>query len=686
VLFALAYWRRLIRDFLNVRTPLQNSPPAFSPLGSALGIRPNTSSFAFTLPLAAKRTPSPDVTADAVAPGAASMAQAAHLYELAITSAAMGFHESAMDELRAAVSAAPNHSAAWHKLADLLRMAARHTEANAAQVKAEAAADSSTIWPAAADDRSPSKLDSAERKLRAQLERMTLPDAMTHLRDILFSNPLDAVAMRLLAGLENEADDKLTAQYLLERAVELAPGYHGARTDLVLHLIELREHVRALPHADRLAVNSPNVPLHRSMRADILVQLGETQTAILLLEGLIRQLPRKHSYWLAYGNALRVVGRRQDSLAAYRKCLELAPGMGEAYSGIAALKGNFLTADDIAAMQACLRGAITDPASRQHMCYALASTLERAGEPAASFGYYQQGAAAFRESVAGTKRAHDADAAADRVRRLKKVMSPQNLAARPLPPCSGNSADTPIFVVGMPRAGSTLVEQILASHSQVEGTRELPVMGGLVREISLSRILVTPVAYPECLLDMTAEEIRTIGVRYIEGARIFRHTNRPYFVDKRPWNWLDAGLIHLSLPNAKIIDIRRAPMAACFAMFKELLPADAAFSYDLDALGKYYNGYVSLMDHYDSVLPGRILHVSYENLVENTETEIRRMLDYCGLPFEPSCLRFWETDRAVSTPSAEQVRRPIFRDALEQWRKFEPWLGPLQASLAQPFK
>jgi hypothetical protein len=188
-------------------------------------------------------------------------------------------------------------------------------------------------------------------------------------------------------------------------------------------------------------------------------------------------------------------------------------------------------------------------------------------------------------------------------------------------------------------------------------------------------------AYPERVLELTPDELAALGERYIRDAGIYRVSNRTYFVDKRPWNWMDAGLIHLILPHAKIIDIRREPMSACFAMFKQLLPVDCAFTYDLNHLGRYYNGYVGMMQHYDKALPGRIHYVSYERLVEDTETEIRRLLEYCGLPFEEGCLRFWETDRAVVTPSAEQVRTPIFKDAMQQWRNYEPWLGPLKAAL-----
>jgi hypothetical protein len=247
-----------------------------------------------------------------------------------------------------------------------------------------------------------------------------------------------------------------------------------------------------------------------------------------------------------------------------------------------------------------------------------------------------------------------------------------------------SGAATPIFIVGMPRAGSTLVEQILASHSQVEGTRELPLIAEIMRDLALSRRMIKENAYPDRVLELTPRQLAALGERYLEGACAYRKTDRPWFVDKRPWNWLEVGLIHLILPQARIIDVRREPMSACFAMFKQVLMDGADFTYDLHDLGRYYTEYAGLMDHYRAALPGRVHFLQYERLVEDTEAEVRRLLDHCGLPFEPSCLRFWETERTVSTPSAEQVRRPIFRDAMQQWKHYEPWLEPLKAALALP--
>ncbi|MEO8926748.1 MAG: sulfotransferase [Caulobacteraceae bacterium] len=617
-----------------------------------------------------------------------------HLYELGLTTAAMGFHTAAIEALCDCTKRAPDHAAAWRKLAQLLRLAGEDARAQAAEAAAERAsamgAPSKTAGGKAAGERLPARPEKAERKLRDMLWGVSAEKAMAALRDRLVANPRDAAAMRLLARLEMLAGDTLTSWRLLERALDLCPGYIGAREDYTESLLERRAYAAAAAiETRRLLGHAPRNARYRKMHAYAMIFTGKLEEAVDLLAGLLRENPREAQYWQAYGQALHFLGRRDESEQAFRECLALRPDMGEAYWGLADLKGRFITQADVAAMRAQLDDEALEPGSRMHMLYALAHTLERWGDFPASFAAYEEGARLFRAAAARSGKEHDRPAAADRVRRIKAVFSRENLEKRralalPTAPAAAATGATPIFVVGMPRAGSTLLEQILASHSQVEGTRELPLIGDITRALSISRLLVTPDAYPDCILDLTRDQLATLGARVIERAGDYRKTDRPYFIDKRPWNWLEAGLIHLILPEAKIIDIRREPMAACFAMFKQLLPNDAAFSYDFDDLGSYYNNYVSLMDHWRSVLPGRIHFVPYERLVEDTETEIRRLLDYCGLPFEEGCLRFWETDRAVSTPSAEQVRRPIFRDALQQWRNFEPWLGPLREALDQP--
>jgi tetratricopeptide (TPR) repeat protein len=602
-------------------------------------------------------------------------------YELGLTLAAMGSYAGATKVMRDVTARAPGHAAAWRKLAELLRLAAEDVAAQEAETKAaEAVTGGVSNAPPAVDGRPPAQLVEAERALQATVAQEPRPQAMQILRERLFHNPTDAVAMRLLAHQEWGDGDEATAFCLLDRVLDLAPDYAGARRDFAQLLAQRNCHARALIEIGRLMTDAPHDMMYRTMQADLLRNVGNLPAALSIIEALIGEHPDNPRFRCVYAQALHFAGRRDDSVASYRACLDLAPTMGEAYWGLAELKGNFLTRHDVASMRKHLDGFEIEPPSRLLMLYALGRALENEGDFAGSFAAYEAGACLFRDVSARTGGAYDAAKASDQVRRRKETFTAAHLAARA---AGAQIAATPIFIVGMPRAGSTLVEQILASHSLVEATLELPVLPEIIRDLTRSRIMITPSAYPECVADLSPGALAALGARYIELACAYRTTSLPYFIDKRPWNWLDAGLIHLILPHARIIDVRRAPMAACFAMFKQILPDEAAFSYDLNNLAHYYKEYVAMMAHYDAVLPGRIHHVPYESLVDDTETEIRRLLAYCGLPFEESCLRFWQTDRTVATPSAEQVRRPIFRDALELWRHYEPWLGPLKAALAE---
>jgi len=607
------------------------------------------------------------------------------LYELALTAVAMSFQSTAMEALRDCTRLAPDHAPAWRKLAEVLRLAGKDNEAAAADAAADRGSSAAGKWRGRFDRRTPAELESAEIKLREPLRGKPIDDVATALREHLMANSLDAAAMRLLAQVEMQAGDAITCMRLLKRALDVSPEYMGARQNYAEALLGRRQYAGiAAAQTARLIAHDPKNSQYRYLHAYALTQIGNFEAAIELLAGLLQESPAQAWNWVAYGQALGFVGRREESVQAYRRCLELQPNMGQAYWGLAELKGKDITESDIAAMRAQLDGSAMPPESRICMLYALGQALERADDFAASFHAYEEGS-----RLAGDKagrRGRYTETAGDssdptRVARLKEVFSRENLQTTLLPARMPKTPDTPIFVIGLPRAGSTLVEQILASHSQVEGTRDLSVMGDILRDLSLSRIMVMPNAYPACILDLTRDQLAALGARYIEESRAYRKTPRSFFVDKQTWNWMEAGLIHLILPQAKLIDIRRKPMAACFAMYKQLL---ANFPHDLDGLGRFYRKYVGMMDHWESVLPGRIHFVQYERLLTDTENEIRRMLDYCGLPFEESCLRFWETARTVATPSAEQVRRPIFHDSVDAWRNFEPWLAPLKAALAEP--
>jgi tetratricopeptide (TPR) repeat protein len=608
-------------------------------------------------------------------------AEISHIYEVGLTSIAMSFHEAALENMQEATALAPDHAGAWKALASLLRLAGRDAEADAAEAQLASIDVAATNWRDAEGEGSATQLERLDRRLKKQLEQIPDERRMAHLRDMLLANPLDVAAMRYLANEENVADDEITALNLLERALRLSPSYMAARVDYAELLMGQRQHLAALAQSEYLLASDPNNLHYRQLRGDASVQMERFDEAISLFESILEREPKNAATLHSYAGMLKSLGRREDSVAAYRKILSLRPGTGGAYFGLSELKAKYLTNADVVDMHRYLSEGIADVGSRKCMAYALGATLERARDYEGSFRAYSFGAEACQAEVAGSFKAYDPAKFEARLDRMRRVLNADNVARCAAQADACNPGTTPIFVIGMPRAGSTLVEQILASHSMVEGTRELPVVSQMVKKVGMSRVMVCNDVYPERVVELTRKQLDALGQDCLKAIAEYRATTLPYVIDKRPWNWLDACFIKLILPNAKFIDIRRRPMAAGFAMFKQLLPDDASFSFDLGHLGHYYRSYVDYMDYLDGVIPGSILHVSYPALVDDTETEIRRMLDYCGLPFEEGCLRFWQTDRAVLTPSAEQVRRPIFRDALEQWKNYEPWLGPLREAL-----
>jgi tetratricopeptide (TPR) repeat protein len=426
----------------------------------------------------------------------------------------------------------------------------------------------------------------------------------------------------------------------------------------------------ALPQIALLMAADPSDPGYRNLQAAALGLVGEYGQSIAVYEEILAHYPHQPKVWLSYGHALKTAGRQGDAVAAYRRSLQQAPTLGEAYWSLANLKTVRFTGADAAAMRTQLARPDLSEDDRLHLHYALGKALEDAKDYGASFNHYAAGAAIRRAQAA-----YDADAVSAEVARSKALFTPAFFRDRSGLGCEDPA---PIFVVGLPRSGSTLIEQILASHSMVEGTMELPEV------IAIARSLTKPdedARYPQALADMDGSRLRALGESFIARTRIHRKQGRPFFIDKMPNNFLHIGLIQLMLPRAKIIDARRHPMAACFSGFKQHFARGQNFSYDLNDIGRYYRDYAALMDHVDAVLPGRVHRVFYERMVADTEREVRRLLDYCGLPFEPACLTFYNNDRAVRTASSEQVRQPIFRDGLEQWRRFEPWLDPLKAAL-----
>ena len=392
-----------------------------------------------------------------------------------------------------------------------------------------------------------------------------------------------------------------------------------------------------------------------------------------MYEGILADYPGQAKLWMSLGHALKTAGRQSDCVAAYRRSIELAPSLGEAWWSLANLKTYRFATRDVETMRTQLAREDLGVEDRLHFHFALGKALEDAGEHAAAFEHYAEGNRLRRATL--PYRAEETTAL---VERSIALFTPQFVEARR---GTGCQATDPIFVVGLPRSGSTLVEQVLASHPAVEGTMELPDLLAIVRDLGGGRRRSEPSRYPEVLAELEPSALRDLGERYLERTRIQRKTDRPFFIDKMPNNWAHVGLIQMILPNARIVDARRHPLSCCFSAFKQHFARGQGFTYDLDDLGRYYRDYVDLMAHFDAVLPGRVHRVHYERMVEDTEGEVRRLLAYCGLDYDERCLRFYENERAVRTASSEQVRSPIYRHGVDHWRNYEPWLEPLRQAL-----
>jgi len=493
------------------------------------------------------------------------------------------------------------------------------------------------------------------------------------LGDYLSAHPTDVTAMRILAEAGTRQGRYAEVEVLLSQCLDLAPSFVAARYNYALVLYRQNKAAEALPQVEALLAGDAQDPSYRNLYAACLGLIGEYARSIEVYRRVLADFPIQPKIWLSYGHALKTAGLQDDAIAAYRRALDLAPQLGEAYWSLANLKTVRFEAAEIAVMNAQVARADLSRDDHLHMHFALGKALEDAGDYAASFDHYARGAALRLVEVP-----YDAEETTARSERSKALFTRAFFAARA---DHGADASDPIFVVGLPRSGSTLVEQILASHSQVEGTMELPDLDVIAMRLGYRGRKLDAAAYGETLAALDADQLRALGEDYLQRTRIQRKTGRPLFIDKMPNNFQHIGLIRLILPRARIIDARRHPMAACFSAFKQHFARGQNFSYALEDLGRYYRDYVSLMDHFDEVLPGRIHRVIYESLVEDPEAEVRRMLDYCQLGFEPECLKFYENDRAVRTASSEQVRKPIFREGLDQWRRYETWLDPLKASL-----
>ncbi len=488
-------------------------------------------------------------------------------------------------------------------------------------------------------------------------------------------------AMRLLAQIGHMRNILDDAETLYAGVLAMVPDHDEARHEYVQVLIARHKFPQAREALEPLLTRDPRHHAHRTQAATIRVGLGDFEGVIPEYREMISEVKgdspeiRLHrsnlNLWL--GHALKTEGRTPEAIDAYMAATADRPDFGDAWWSLANLKTYRFSDDSIAVMQDRLDDPTTSEVDRIHLAFALGKALEDAGDYAASWAAYERGNAMHRASNGYIPEVFETN-----TREQKRVCTPAFFEARK---DWGLDDPSPIFVLGLPRAGSTLIEQILASHSLVEGTQELPDIQRIVHELQGRELNFDNPRYPSVLEELDADAIRKYGEQYIAYSQPNRIMGRPYFIDKMPNNFRHIGLIHLILPNAKIIDARREPMACCFSNLKQLFAQGQEFTYGISDIARYYRTYVELMDHWDVVLPGRVLRVQHEDLVDDLEGNVRRILDYCGLPFEQACIEFHKTKRSVRTPSSEQVRQPIFRDGLDQWKKFEPWLGPLRDAL-----
>jgi tetratricopeptide (TPR) repeat protein len=581
---------------------------------------------------------------------------AIHL-DLGLALARSGRGQEAIAALRRAVALQPGLPQAWRALGDCL-MAAGEQEA----------ADAAYASHVRHSTRDPQLLAAA-----VALVENRIPEAEALLRVRLKRAPTDVAAIRMFAEVAARLGRNEDALNLLERCLELAPGFHEARRNYALVLHRSNRPEQALAEIERLLAADPGDVGCRNLKAVVLCRVGDYEPAIRIYAELVESYPDTPKLWVSYGHALKTAGHLERAIAAYRRSLELEPSFGEVWWSLANLKTFRFGIGELAAMRAQLARADLAEDDRLHLEFAVGKALEDAGEYEPSFQHYARGNAIRRAQLH-----YDADDTSARVRYIREHYTREFFAARA---GSGCPAPDPIFVVGLPRAGSTLIEQILSSHSRVEGTMELPEVTSITRLLRQQADASEAMPYHAALAALDADALRALGERYLERTRIQRKTAAPLFIDKMPNNFMHLGLIHLMLPNAKIIDARRHPMACGFSVFKQHFARGQGFSYDLADIGRYYRDYVALMAHFDAVLPGRVHRVVYERMIENTEGEVRRLLDYCGLPFESSCLRFFENTRPVRTASSEQVRQPIYREGVDHWRHYAAWLGPLASAL-----
>jgi tetratricopeptide (TPR) repeat protein len=561
----------------------------------------------------------------------------------------------AIDAFLRGVRINPALPASWSMLEGLFRMTRQ------AENAAEAAAHVATL----------KKLPPEVVTATALFSDGDLAEAEQIIRAFLLQHGHHVEAMRLLARIGIERDVLDDAQLLLEAVLDLAPDYQAARLDYARVLSKRHMHQRAQQQVEKLLAADSANRNYRTLHALTCVGLGQHERAIELYRELLAGTNQPADLHMSIAHSLKTLGRRDEAVAEYRAAATARAGYGDVYWSLANLKTYRFEDDELAQMHAAESAASTSVVDRYHLCFALGKALEDQQQYEKSFEYYARGNALKRAESQYRPEVMELNT------RLQIEVCTPELFSRG---ASGSCAADPIFIVGLPRSGSTLLEQILASHSAVEGTQELADLPRIVADLKGRAADIDNPLYPAVLTQMTADDYRRLGEKYLTDTRVYR-TGKARFIDKMPNNFRHIGLIRLILPNAKIIDARREPMACCFGNLKQLFAQGQEFTYSIEDIARYYRTYLDLMRHWNTVLPGHVLRVQHEDVVNDLDGSVRRLLDFCQLDFEPACVQFHKTERSIRTASSEQVRQPIYREGLEQWRHYEPWLGSLGAAL-----
>jgi tetratricopeptide (TPR) repeat protein len=612
------------------------------------------------------------------------------LYVKAVAERYLKHHKDSLETLQRLQSSSPGYARAWQEeghnhrdLGDLdaaRRAYQRAVELNRALVASwrelarihHAQSDDKLFGVAKAEFERLSNLPPELVTVTSLIQENRLYAAERLCREFLKKKPHHIEAMRLLANLGMKLYVYDDAEFLLESCVELQPDYWLARLDYVTVLHKRQKFEKALEQAQYLREHYPDNYVFELTYANQSVAVGNFDEALEIYDRVIAEHPDFSQTYVSRGHALKTVGRVDEGVESYKSGYRARRDYGDAFWSLANLKTYRFTDDEIAEMRQLIERPETATEDRFHLCFALGKALEDREKFEDSFRYYKRGNGL---RLSGLR--YDPERLPLAMRRQVEICDEKLFEKKA---GFGADYDDPIFIVGLPRAGSTLLEQILASHSEIDGTMELPNIIATAHRLNGRTLVSEEANYPKILHDLDDKHFRKLADAYIDDTKIHRK-GAPKFIDKMPNNFMHVGLIHLMFPNTKIIDARRHPMACCFSGFKQLFADGQEFTYSLDDIANYYKNYVALMGHWDKVLPGKVHRVHYEHVVADAENEVRKLLEFVGVPFEKSCLDFYKTDRSIRTPSSEQVRQPIYKSALEQWRNFEPYLDVLKTAL-----